>query len=129
MPEARPGGIDLARAAANEALAADPFSGEAYFVRGTVELAAGDASEAVRSLRSALYLDPTFALAAFQLGRAYDALEDRRAARRAYEQALRSFDPYDTRHGELLGHIDRGDVAAACAARLTTLAASSARLC
>lgn len=115
------GSLGLARAAADEALAADPFNPEGHFVRGTVELAAGDARAAVQSLRSALYVEPTFALAAFQLGRAYEALADRGAARRAYERALRTSELDDLRHGELLGGLDLMDVTAACSMRLRAL--------
>jgi hypothetical protein len=43
------------------------------------------------------------------------------AARRAYEQALRTLDPEDERHELLLQQIDLGDVAAACHARLAAL--------
>jgi predicted TPR repeat methyltransferase len=74
-----------------------------------------------RSQRRALYVDPTFALAAFKLGRAQDALGDERAARRAYEQALRTIDPDDRRHELFLEQVDLGDVASACRARLAAL--------
>jgi tetratricopeptide (TPR) repeat protein len=93
----------------------------AYFIRGLVELEAHDGAHAVASLRRALYVDPTFALAAFTLGRAHDAVGDDSAARRAYEQALRTLDPEDERHELLLQQVDLGDVAAACHARLATL--------
>jgi chemotaxis protein methyltransferase CheR len=96
----------------------DPLDAEAYFVRGLTELAGGDPGSAVGSLRRALYIDPTFALAAFQLGRAWDARGDARAARRAYAQALRALDQDDARHQDLAAVVDIGDIAAACRARL-----------
>jgi chemotaxis protein methyltransferase CheR len=99
-------------------LAADPLDADAYFLRGMVELEAGDALNAAASLRRALYVDPSFALASFTLGRAQDALGDAKAARRAYEQALRTLDPDDDRHELLLQQVDVGDIAAACRARL-----------
>jgi chemotaxis protein methyltransferase CheR len=102
-------------------LESDALDGDAYFVRGLVELEAGDAAAAAASLRRALYVDPTFALAAFTLARAHDALGDDVAARRAYEQALRTLDPEDVRHELLLQQVDLGDIAAACRARLGTL--------
>ena len=68
-----------------------------------------------------LYLDPTFGLAAFTLGRAHEAAGDRVAARRAYEQALRTIDLDDDRHDHLLEQVDLVDVATACRARLATL--------
>jgi chemotaxis protein methyltransferase CheR len=97
-------------------LAADPTLADAHFVRGLVELESGDSGAAAASLRTALYIDPSFGLAAFELGRAHDANGDVKAARRAYGQALRSLDVEDDRHRAILDQIDLGDVAAACAA-------------
>jgi chemotaxis protein methyltransferase CheR len=98
----------------------DPLAADAYFVHGLAELRLGDADAAARSLRRALYVDPAFSLAAFQLGRAHDVRGDRHAARRAYEQALRTLDPDDDHHRVILDQVDVGDIAAACAARLAT---------
>ena len=111
---------DLERAATivSSLLAADPLLADAHFVKGLVELEAGNPRAAKASLRRCLYLDPSFGLAAFELGRAHDASGDARAARRAYEQALRALDPSDERHRAILDQVDLGDVAAACAARL-----------
>jgi chemotaxis protein methyltransferase CheR len=111
---------DLARALAivEALLAEDALMADAHFVRGLVELERGDPAGAVASLRRCLYVDPSFGLAAFELGRAQEALGDERAARRAYEQALRTLDPEDDRHRAILGQVDLGDVAAACASRL-----------
>ncbi len=92
-------------------LDADPLDADAHFVRGLAELRVGDPASAAASLRRALYVDPDFGLAAFQLGRAHDESGDAVAARRAYEQALRALEP--------------GDVAAACAMRLKALRSSA----
>ncbi|HET7485221.1 MAG TPA: CheR family methyltransferase [Solirubrobacterales bacterium] len=99
-------------------LAGDPLNAEAYFVRGLTELACGDPGSSVVSFRRALYIDPTFALAAFQLGRAQDVRGDAEAARRAYAQASRAIDRGDDRHQDLLGGVGMGEIAAACRARL-----------
>jgi len=101
-----------------EILAIDPLDAEAYFVRGLAELAADEPASARGSLRRALYIDPTFALAAFQLGRAQDICGDARAALRAYRRALSTLDPEDERYLHLLGRVNAGDIAAACRARL-----------
>lgn len=92
----------------------------ARFLEGTLLLACGDATGAVTALRAALYAEPSFALAAFQLGRAHDALQDEGAARNAYQRALLTIDPDDTSHDSLLGTMDLADMARACEARLRT---------
>jgi tetratricopeptide (TPR) repeat protein len=97
---------------------ADPLDADAHFIGGLVALDAGEPARAVAALRRALYADPTFALAAFTLGRAHDALGDAAAARRAFEQVLRTLDPEDDRHEPILAQVDMGDIAAACRARL-----------
>ena len=106
---------------ASELLAQDPLNAEAYFLRGLVQLEAGDAPAAVKSLRGALYLFPHFGPAAFKLGRAYEALGDRVAARRAYEQALRTIEHGHDDHDPILDQVGLGDVAAACEARIVAL--------
>src|ERR1035441_9045001 len=83
--------------------------------KGTPEAARARAAAA---LRRALCTDALFALAAFSLGRAYDALGDAPAARRAYERALRTIDADDQRYERMLQQVDIGDVAAACRTRL-----------
>jgi chemotaxis protein methyltransferase CheR len=95
-------------------LAADPLDADAHYIEGLVKLEAGNPDAAAVALRRALYTDPYFGLAAFALGRAYDALGDRRAVRRAYRMALRTLDPNDDRHGWILQQVDIGDIAAAC---------------
>ena len=99
-------------------LSDDPFDADAHFVDGLVSLEAGRPAEAVATLRRALCADAGFGLAAFTLGRAYDALGDVAAARRCYEMALRTIDVRDDRHGPMLQQVDVGDVAEACRARL-----------
>jgi chemotaxis protein methyltransferase CheR len=97
---------------------AHPLDADAHFLYGLVALEAGEPGRARDALRRALCADPEFCLAAFTLGRAYDALGDRPAARRAYGQALRTLDPGDRKHESLLQQIDLADIAAACQARL-----------
>ena len=109
---------DIALAEVGSLLAFNPLDADAHFVYGLVVLEAGEPARAVAAFRRALYTDPTFALAAFTLGCAHDALGDQAAARRAYEQALRTLDPADTRHELLLQQVDVGDIAAACQTRL-----------
>jgi chemotaxis protein methyltransferase CheR len=100
----------------------DPFAVERRFVRAIGELEGGDPLAAAASLRYVLYLDPTFGLAAFALGRAHEAAGDTIAARRAYQQALRSIETDGERHDHLLEQVDLADVATACRARLAILA-------
>jgi chemotaxis protein methyltransferase CheR len=109
---------DRADAELSALLAQDPMDAEAQFVHGLVALEAGDPRGAAAALRRALYADSTFALAAFTLGRAYDALGDGGAARRSYRQALHYLDPDDQRADLMLKHVGIADIAAACRARL-----------
>ncbi len=97
-----------------------PLDADAQFGYGLVKLEAGTPGEAVAAFRRALYADPSFAIAAFTLGCAHDALGDAAAARRAYGQALRTLNPDDDRHDLVLQQVDIGDIAAACQARLRT---------
>ncbi len=112
--------LGLARAAETSA-PLDPFAVEPRFLRAIGELEGGQAVAAAASLRHVLYVDPTFGLAAFALGRAHEAMGDAGAARRAYQQALRTIDTADERHDHLLEQVDLVDVATACRARLATL--------
>ncbi len=109
---------DAALAQVISLVADNPLDADAHFIHGLVALEAGEPAVAAAALRRALYNDSAFALAAFTLGRAYDALDDVPAARRAYEQALRTLDPEDSRHDLMLQQVDIGDIAAACRARL-----------
>jgi chemotaxis protein methyltransferase CheR len=97
----------------------DALDADAHFVDGLVALEAGRPAEAAAALRRALFADPRFGLAAFTLGRAYDVLGDTLAARRSYQLALRTLDPADDRHRQLLQQVDIGDITAACRARLS----------
>jgi Tfp pilus assembly protein PilF len=94
---------------------------ETRFLRALGELEGGEPLAAAASLRHVLYLDPTFGLAAFALGRAHEASGDASAARRAYQQALRTIDVTDERHDHLLEQVDLADVATACRARHANL--------
>ncbi len=97
---------------------AHPLDADAHFLHGLVALEAGEPAKARDALRQALCADPAFCIAAFTLGRAYDALGDGTAARRAYLQALRTLDPNDRRHESLLQQVNLADIAAACHVRL-----------
>ena len=103
------------------ATALDLLDAEAWFRKGLAALEADDAASAAASLRRALYVDPTFGLAAFTLGRAHEAAGDATAARRAYEHALRTIDLADDRHDHLLEQVHLEDVATACRVRLGAL--------
>jgi chemotaxis protein methyltransferase CheR len=115
------GDRDGALASVASLLADTPLDADAHFIQGLVILESGQPAAAAVALRRALCTDPRFALAAFTLGRAYDAVGDLEAARRAYEQALRTVDQEDDRHERMLQQIDIGDIAAACRARLRGL--------
>ncbi len=99
-------------------LGENALDADAHFIDGLVALEAGRPEQAAAALRRALFADSRFALAAFTLGRAYDALGDTLAARRSYQLALRTLDPADDRHRQLLQQVDIGDIAAACRVRL-----------
>jgi tetratricopeptide (TPR) repeat protein len=116
------GDRDGAMAQVRLLLGENALDADAHFVDGLVALEAGRPSEAVAALRRALFADSRFALAAFTLGRAYDVLGDTLAARRSYQLALRTLDPADDRHRQLLQQVDIGDIAAACRVRLTRAA-------
>jgi chemotaxis protein methyltransferase CheR len=105
-------------AGAESSISLDP---ETRFLQAIGELESGEALAAAESLRHVLYLDPTFGLAAFALGRAHEATGDPDAARRAYRRALRTIDETDDRHDHLLEQVHLVDVATACRARLATL--------
>jgi chemotaxis protein methyltransferase CheR len=114
------GDREAALAQVTALLAADPMDADAHYIGGLLTLEAGEPEQAVAALRRALYADTRFALAAFALGRAYDALGDEQAARRAFGQVLRTLDPEDDRHEAILAQVDLGDIAAACRVRLAS---------
>lgn len=81
-------------------------------------LSPGNAEAAVTSFRRALYVDPSFGLAAFNLGCAHDARGDVPSARRAYQQALRTLSSEDDQHRAMLDRVDLDDIEATCRMRL-----------
>lgn len=103
---------------AERVLATDPLNAEAYYVLGVSELASDDPAAAVGSLRRALYVDPSFVLAVFQLARAHDLSGDRQAARRAYARTLRALSQGDDRPHGIPEQVDAAEIAVACRARL-----------
>jgi chemotaxis methyl-accepting protein methylase len=92
---------------------------EGHFLDG-LRLLETDPREAAAALRRALYLDPTFGIAAFQLGRTYEALGDTPAARRTYERAMRTLG--GDGHLQLLEQVEVADIAAAAGTRIKALA-------
>ena len=120
------GDRDGAMAQVRLLLGENALDADAHFVDGLVALEAGRPAEAVAAMRRALFADSRFALAAFTLGRAYDVLGDTLAARRSYQLALRTLDPADDRHRQLLQQVDIGDIAAACRVRLAGAADAGA---
>lgn len=121
------GDLDRAVELTARILERDPLDADALFVRGLAELGRGDPNAAIVSLRRALYVDSSFSLAAFQLGRAHDAAGNGPAAVRAYERALWSIDVDDERHTLILDQVDLGDVASACRVRLASAGQAVAR--
>jgi chemotaxis protein methyltransferase CheR len=122
---ANSGDLDRALQIATMVIEAHPLDPDAHYIRGLAARGTGDLEVAVAAFRRALYVDPSFGLAAFELGRTYDALADRSAARRAYEQAVRTLDPEDGRHQAILDYVEVADVAATCRSRLRALTAPS----
>lgn len=114
------GRTDEALHEAERVLAAHPDDPVAGLVTGIARLADGRASSAADALRGALDADPGFALAAFQLGRALEALGDPSAAADAYERTLRLVERDDERIAMLVG-MSSADVATAARARSTVL--------
>ncbi|MGH2940565.1 MAG: CheR family methyltransferase [Solirubrobacterales bacterium] len=106
---------------AKRVLEEDPLNAEAHFVRGLSELTNGDPELAIDSLRRALYVEPSFVLAAFQLARAHDLRGDEQAARRAYLQTLRALAGDTGPSHRLIEPDDVGEIAAACRARIASL--------
>lgn len=117
----------LGRAFAPDMPPVPPADALKAMLQGLASLEAEDVAAAVVSLRRALYLEPRFGLAAFQLGRAHEALGDRAAARRAYQQALRTFERDDVPglHDAVLDQVDLDDVIAAVRMRLDALATAA----
>jgi chemotaxis protein methyltransferase CheR len=118
---ANSGDLERALSIASNVIEVQPLDPDAHFIRGLAARGTGELESAVSAFRRALYVDPSFGLAAFELGRTYDALADVPAARRAYEQAVRTLDPADSRHQAILDYVEVADVAATCRARLRAL--------
>jgi chemotaxis protein methyltransferase CheR len=104
----------------------DPLNAGASFLRGLAELERGDVEAAIVSLRRVLYTEPNLGLAAFQLGRAYESYGNPAAARRAYEQALRTLDSPGDLQELLLEHMNLADVESAARTRLKALGSAAA---
>ncbi len=121
MRAADRGELGLAVGIARDVLALDPLDPQAHFIRGVAELARDDARAAVEPLRRALYIDPNFALAAFELACAHDALGEEGPAQRAYERTLRTLDHHGSERAARWDRLDLLDIAAACHARLRVL--------
>jgi chemotaxis protein methyltransferase CheR len=101
----------------------DPLDPCAHFLRGLTLRSEGNIDAAVTALRHACYLDPVFARAAFELGRAYDALDDRPAARRSYQLALDALAGAGGREQRLLEPSEIKAIAVASAHRVAILSA------
>jgi chemotaxis protein methyltransferase CheR len=112
------GNLDQTIEMIDEVLSREPLHPDALFVRGIAELGRGDAAEAIVSLRRALYVEPSFGIAAFELGRAHDTLGQSAAAQRAYGRALGTLEPAVDRESPVLDRVDLGDVKSACLMRL-----------
>jgi chemotaxis protein methyltransferase CheR len=117
----------LERPPAEPGSPAAPLDATSHFLRGVTELEAGNPADAITAFRAALYGDPRFGLAAFQLGRAHEAIGNTSAARRAYEQALSSLDPTLDVHERLIDQVDLDDVKAAASLRLDVLSPAGTR--
>ena len=89
---ANQGDLQGALEATARALSRDALDANAHFLRGLALRGLGREAEAISALRSALYVDPGFGLAAFEMGRALEACGDETSAVRAYKQALKTFD-------------------------------------
>lgn len=99
----------------------DPLDAEGHFLHAVAELEAGNAHGAVESLRGALCVLSDFNPGAFKPGPAYEALGDRAAARRAYEQAQRPRNHTRKTDRRQVEELDVGEFAAACRSRVFLL--------
>ena len=89
-------------------------------VEGDHAAASGDLRTAVRAFRQATYLDPSQAIAYFQLGSALELAGDTREARRAFGAAGLAMMTGDGKEDlTALGGYTRGDLARAIASKLT----------
>jgi chemotaxis protein methyltransferase CheR len=74
------------------------FRPEFHYLRGLVQMAAGNADEALWAWRQALYCDPTFALAHYSLGELFAQLGDTKLAVRHWHQAQAAVAEVDPQH-------------------------------
>jgi chemotaxis protein methyltransferase CheR len=74
------------------------FRPEFHYLRGLVQMAAGNADEALWAWRQALYCDPTFALAHYGLGELFAQLGDTERAVRHWHQAQAAVEKLDPQH-------------------------------
>jgi chemotaxis protein methyltransferase CheR len=121
MRAADRGELELAVRIARDVLAENPLDPQAHFIRGVAELARNDARAALEPLRRALYIDPNFGPAAFNLACAHDVLGEIEPARRAYERTLRILDHCAAEQTARSDQSDLLDMARACHARLRAL--------
>jgi chemotaxis methyl-accepting protein methylase len=89
---ANQGDLQAALEATARALKHNALDANAHFISGLALRGLDRQAEAIRAFRSALYLDPGFGLAAFEMGRAHELCGDEPSAARAYNQALKTFD-------------------------------------
>lgn len=104
----------------------DRMNPDVHYLHGVAELESGNATSAIECLRRVLYLDPSYSLAAFALGRAHEFTGELDAARRRYEQALRMLAAETGDAERIGGSIDPATIADACQARLSVLPGISA---
>ena len=117
---ANQGDLETALETTTRALSCDALDANAHFLHGLALRGLGRPAEAIGAFRSALYVDPGFGLAAFEMGRALELCGDETSAARAYNQALKAFDRTPERV-PAYSQVDAGDVAGACAIRLLAL--------
>jgi chemotaxis methyl-accepting protein methylase len=120
LQAANHGDLEAALEATARALSRDALDTNAHFLRGLALRGLGRQAEAISAFRGALYVDPGFGLAAFEMGRALEVCGDEPSAARAYNQALKAF---DRTPDSILDYsqVYSGDVAAACTIRLLAL--------
>jgi tetratricopeptide (TPR) repeat protein len=126
LSAANAGNLDRAIELIEPVLAADPMDSRALFIRGLVELASGDATGAVTSLRRVLYVRPDFGMAAFKLGQALELSGGTDSAAQAYRQALRTLGNPNLQAVALEDEIASADIALACRLRLRALGSTGA---
>jgi chemotaxis protein methyltransferase CheR len=74
------------------------FRPEFHYLRGLVQMAAGNGDDALWAWRQALYCDPTFALAHYSLGELFAQLGDTRRAVGHWHQARAAVAALDPQH-------------------------------